>query len=179
MAKKKRKKQNSEEKIVHHKKNKNPKSPSRQKKTINDIKVERVLVENFIALQQVMTNLSIKFDKLSGEISKLLELFEISAKALAEKDFNVERGSINSEKISKQMDSLLEQNKIIARGMTLINDRVLERNPAEMSSAPISGPLRQINTNQANSQIIQTGDMQGYQKSISSNSSNAPPRPIM
>ncbi|MFA4953528.1 MAG: hypothetical protein WC584_04860 [Candidatus Pacearchaeota archaeon] len=182
MAKKGGKKQNTEVKIIVQNKTKKPvrkkkiSTPiAKPKKEIKEVRVEKVLVENFIALQQVMTNLSIKFDRLSGEISKLLELFEISAKALAEKDFNVERGSMNSERIAKQMDTLLEQNKIIARGMTLINDRILERNPSEMSSAPIQG--RQINPNQVNPQTMQTGDMQGYQRSISSNS-NAPPRPM-
>ena len=171
MAKKGEKKQNPEVKIIVQNKTKKSRSSPRPKKTFNDLGVEKVLVENFIALQRVMTNLSIKFDNLSEQISKLLQLFEISAKALAEKDFNIEKGSINSEKIAKQMDTLLEQNKIIARGMTLINDKILERNVA----SPI--PLRQINPNQTN-QEIQNNDMQGYQKSISSNPNNLPPRPI-
>ena len=164
--------------MVKRDKEKNPKkaikkhlSSPKSRKSADDLKVERVLIENFIALQQVMTNLSIKFDHLSDQISKLLQLFEISAKALAEKDFNIEKGSVNSEKIAKQMDTLLEQNKIIARGMTLINDKILERNVA----SPI--PLRQINPNQIN-QEMQNTEMQGYQKSISSNTSNLPPRPI-
>ena len=172
MAKRGRRKQNPEVKIIVQNKTRRSKSSPRPKKTFNDLRVEKVLVENFIALQQVMTNLSIKFDNLSDQISKLLQLFEISAKALAEKDFNTEKGSINSEKISKQMDTLLEQNKIIARGMTLINDKVLERNAA----SPI--PLRQMNPNQPMNQEMQNTEMQGYQRSISSNQSNLPPRPI-
>ena len=141
------------------------------KKTEDDYKIERILVENFIALQKVMTNLSAKFDNLANQISKLLELFEISAKALAEKDFNIERKGANTEAIAKKMDSLLEQNKIIARGMTLINDRILEKNTGEVPQG-MPGAIMQINPNQ------QTMDMQGYQKSISSRSSNFPPRPI-
>lgn len=171
MAKRGKKKQDAEEKVIHPKKIKKSASSSRPKKTFNDLRVEKVLVENFIALQQVMTNLSIKFDNLSEQISKLLQLFEISAKALAEKDFNTEKGSLNSEKIANQMGALLEQNKIIARGMTLINDKILERNVA----TPI--PLRQVNPNQPMNQEIQNTEMQGYQKSISSNP-NLPPRPI-
>ena len=45
-------------------------------KNERDIQTEKILVENFVALQKVMVNLSIKFDNLSGQISKLLELFE-------------------------------------------------------------------------------------------------------
>ena len=56
---------------------------SEQKKS-----VEKILVENFVSLQKVLTNLSVKFDELSNNISKLLELFELSATALAKKDIN-------------------------------------------------------------------------------------------
>ncbi len=93
------------------------------------VKVEKVLIENFVSLQQVMTNLAVKFDNLSSQISKLLELFEISAKVLAE------RGEIGEEKTDKKvvekMDSLLEQNKIIAKGIALLH----ERNSAEQQYA--------------------------------------------
>lgn len=169
MTKKSDSKKTSEVKITIQdktKKSKKPRARTRQKKTFNDVRVEKVLVENFVALQQVMTDLSSKFNNLSEQISKLLQLFEISAKALAEKDFGLEKGNLNSEKIAKQMDTLLEQNKIIARGMTLINDKILERNVA----API--PLRPMPNME-----MQNSEMQGYQKSISSNS-NLPPRPI-
>ena len=40
---------------------------------------------NFISLQKVLTNLSGRFDELSDNMSKLLQLFEISAKTFAEK----------------------------------------------------------------------------------------------
>ncbi|MBI2056746.1 hypothetical protein HYT91_00645, partial [Candidatus Pacearchaeota archaeon] len=36
--------------------------------------LEIKLVENFVSLQKVMTNLSVRFDELSNQISKLLEL---------------------------------------------------------------------------------------------------------
>jgi len=85
------------------------------------IKVEKILIENFVSLQQVMTNLAVKFDNLSNQISKLLELFEISAKALAE------RGVLGEDKTDKKaaekLDSLLEQNKIIAKGIALLHER--------------------------------------------------------
>lgn len=84
-------------------------------------KIERVLVENFVSLQHVITNLAVKFDNLSSQISKLLELFEISAKALAEK------GTLGEERTDKKavekLDSLLEQNKIIAKGIALLHER--------------------------------------------------------
>lgn len=76
---------------------------------------EKILVENFVGLQKVMTNLAVKFDELSKQISKLLELFEISAKSVAGKDFDTGR-------IEKKLDSILDQNKTIARGVSLIHE---------------------------------------------------------
>lgn len=121
-----------------------------------EIKLERILIENFISLQRVMTNLAVKFDNLSSQISKLLELFEISAKTLAEK------GSLTEDrKIMGKLDNLIEQNKVIARGVALIHEKESEpqyppssqiQKPAQY---PIQPPASRINT------------MEGYQKSAS------------
>ena len=89
---------------------------SEQKKS-----VEKMLVENFVSLQKVMTNLSVKFDELSSQISKLLELFELSATALAKKDINFTK-PMDEEKIVNKLNNILEQNKIIARGMALMSE---------------------------------------------------------
>lgn len=86
--------------------------------------VEKRLVQNFIALQKVMVNLSVKFDALTNKISKLLDLFEISAKSLAKKDFKMEKPGRDEEKVMQKLDNLGEQNKIIARGLTLMHDRI-------------------------------------------------------
>jgi len=104
------------------------------------VKVEKVLIENFVSLQHVMTNLVVKFDNLSSQISKLLELFEISAKALAE------RGVLGEEKtdkkVAEKLDSLLEQNKIIAKGIALLH----ERNPEPQYAIPnqVMKPVQQM-----------------------------------
>ena len=47
--------------------------------------IQLALIDNFINLQKVMANLSVKFDELSLNISRLLQLFEISAKTFAER----------------------------------------------------------------------------------------------
>ncbi len=122
-------------------------------------KIEKVLIENFVSLQKVMTNLSIKFDNLTKQISKLLELFEISAKALAEKNFDLERGSKNK-KIVEKIDTLLDQNKIIARGLTLMHEKIPEQ---KSDYPPIQAP-QQIQQQVPKPQV----KTQEYQKSISS-----------
>lgn len=90
-------------------------------RTTSQVQVEKTLVNNFIALQKVMTNLALKFDDLSGQLSKLLDLFQISAKALAEKNFNV-MGKEEHEDILKRLDNMSEQNKVLARGLTLLHE---------------------------------------------------------
>ena len=50
-----------------------------------------------------MVNLSIKFDDLTNQISKLLELFETSAKVLAEKDFDIEKNNRENIKILRKI----------------------------------------------------------------------------
>jgi len=93
--------------------------------TATEVKVERILVENFVALQKVMVNLSGKVDSLIGKIEKLFGIFELSAKALAEKDFEFDKGSLadeNSETILQELHELKDQNKIIAKGLTLIHE---------------------------------------------------------
>lgn len=111
------------EKVIHEviekpaKKN-NPKKNQRKPSPSKNLNVEKALIENFISLQKVMTTMAVKFDSLSNQISKLLELFEISAKGLAEKGYSME-----DRKVAEKLDSLLEQNKIIARGIALLHEK--------------------------------------------------------
>ncbi len=98
--------------------------------------VEKVLIENFISLQKVMTNLAVKFDNLGAQISKLLELFEISAKTLAEKDIKINAKPAEDKKMAEKLDTLLDQNKVIARGLTLLHEP-----PPEMALPPEPMPV--------------------------------------
>lgn len=92
---------------------------------------EKILVENFVALQKVMVNLSIKMDNLTNQISSLLSLFEISAKALAEK------GGVNidNSQVIKKVDNLLNQNKTIARGISLLHENPNQLMPQQQRPA--------------------------------------------
>jgi len=144
----------------------------------SEVKLERVLIENFVGLQKVMVNLSVKFDSLTNKISKLLELFEISAKALAEKDFNLEKETKDTEKVLGKIDGLAEQNKVIARGLTLMHDRLSEEPEYPPMQKPLKQPMPQPQQPQMQKPIPAPGksvipmqsttDMTGYQKSISS-----------
>ncbi len=158
-------------------------------------RVDKKLMENFVALQKVLVNLSVKFDSLSTQISKLLELFEISAKSLAQKDFEP-AGTKETKEIKDKLDNLFEQNKLIARGLTLMHDKVDVIPPPPMQPQPQPQPQpmpRQFypQRTQAPPQQMQPqpqpmqppqhsenappipSDMQGYEKSLTS---QAPPQ---
>jgi hypothetical protein len=94
-------------------------------------------------------------DNLAGQISKLLELFEISAKALAEKNFQMGAGK-GSEKIAEKIDTLLNQNKIIARGLTLMHE-------LNAGSRPPASPYP---PGENSPPAPPSGMEEGYQKSI-------------
>ena len=89
-------------------------------KKLTKAELERQLIDNFVNLQNVLTNLSIKFDALSDNISKLLQLFEISAKSFVEKLPEMGGATGISKEKDKEflskVDTLLEQNKTIAKG---------------------------------------------------------------
>jgi TFIIF-interacting CTD phosphatase-like protein len=113
------------------------------------INVEKVMMENFVALQKVMTNLVLKLDSLSSQISQLLELFEISAKTLAEKGY-----SADNKNILDKLNNLIEQNKAIAKGLVLLHEKVnpaneeqeevpMEENTEDMQPSIISRPQPQ------------------------------------
>lgn len=175
---------------THHKSKTKPKKKTTKKRrpTIrtpkiskDDAKLGRVLIENFVGLQKVMVNLSVKFDDLSNKISKLLELFEISAKTLAEKDLTIEKTARDDTRIMREMGNLSEQNKIIARGLTLMHNRLseepeepIERQPqmpfpAPSRNPPMRQPMKRPMPAAPERKVMPTkGSTEGYQKSIAS-----------
>ena len=90
--------------------------------------INTVLVENFVSLQKVLTNLAFKIDNLTDQMSKLLNLFEISAKNFAEKQAGKEIKNREKDKdFLQKIDALLDQNKTIARGLTLMEEKIRQR----------------------------------------------------
>ncbi len=113
-------------KTISKKRKTNKKKSRNTSKSQQSINIEEKLIENFISIQKVMTHLSIKFDNLSNNISKLLELFEISAKSFAEKDIDTGKENEENKEILEKINSILDQNKIIAKGLTLLHEKPLE-----------------------------------------------------
>lgn len=96
--------------------------------------MEKILIENFIEMQKVMTKMAEKFDHLTKQISGLLDLFENSAKTLTEKEINLElKGGEKEKEVLERLNKVLEQNKIIAKGITLMHETASQQQkPKEM-----------------------------------------------
>lgn len=91
----------------------------------NPARLEGKLVENLVELQKVHTNMLEKFDKLSSQLSQLLSLFESAARTFA-----TNPGSQINDKdreFLEKIDKLLEQNKTIAKGLTLMEEKAKEK----------------------------------------------------
>jgi len=101
------------------------KTSAPKKKRMTAAEREELLIENFVGLQKAMTNLSIKFGTLSDNIAGLLRVFEESALSIA-------GGKYDSEDMIKKINSLLDQNKTIARGLVLMEGKLRGRNEPEM-----------------------------------------------
>ncbi len=87
--------------------------------------ITRDLAKNLIELQKVHTDLAEKFDKLSKQISELLGLFEMAAKSFAQHPAN--QVSEKDTEFLDKIDKLLEQNKTIAKGLTMMEERMREK----------------------------------------------------
>lgn len=131
-------------------------SVSPQKKVVSkkpiqpSFNVEKTLVENFVGLQKIMTDLVIKLDGVSNQIIQLLNIFEVSAKTLAEKG-GIKQGGVVEKQVLEKIDNLIDQNRTIARGVSLLHNQETPENK----------------TPQPRPQNTQNEDKQ-YQKSISS-----------
>lgn len=109
-----------------------------KRKPMTKEELQEALIHNFISLQKALTNLTVKFDELSTNISKLLQLFEISAKSFAEKYSSIEDNKTSEidKDFIKKIDTLLDQNKIISKGIMLIEEKIREKNNEKSSFIP-------------------------------------------
>lgn len=100
--------------------------------------LEEHILHNLIELQKIHVNIAEKFDKLTSQVSQLLSLFELSARAFA-KQTNLPGMERDREFLDK-IDKLLEQNKTIAKGLTLVEEKMRERIFGQVPSQPQTRP---------------------------------------
>ena len=84
------------------------------------------LIDNMVQLQLIQTKLAERLDKLSNQISELLSLFEKAARSFADNPSSHQSAEKDKEFLEK-INILLDQNKTIAKGLTLMEDRIRER----------------------------------------------------
>jgi len=121
--------------------------------------VQRQLIENMIHLQKVHTDLAEKFDKLSRQISELLVLFEMAARSFSKQQISPIITDRDKEFVDK-VDKLLDQNKTIAKGLTLMEERIRERTGmGGMSESVNQMPIQQPPQFQQQPQFQQSRQM--------------------
>ncbi|VVB79492.1 Uncharacterised protein [uncultured archaeon] len=133
-----------------------PKKPRR----LSAAEREKILIDNFIGLQKVMVNLSMKFENLSDNITKLLGVFENSAR-----DYMVNKGRSSPDKDREyltQLNTLLEQNKAISRGIMQLDERL--RSSRQVSESPQKTTV--ISALNNNLPKMETQAPAGYEPSI-------------
>lgn len=104
--------------------------PSKKRMTAKER--EELLIENFVGLQHAMTNMSIKFGSLSDNISMLLQVFEEAAKN------SLSGGKTDNKDMLNKIDSLLNQNKTIAKGLVLMESKLRGRSDEPQRPEPTS-----------------------------------------
>ncbi|MEI7718230.1 MAG: hypothetical protein WCI72_00045 [archaeon] len=138
--------------------------PKKKKMTARER--EELLIENFIGLQRAMINLSMKFENLSDNIAKLLNVFEVSAR-----DYMVNKGRTSPEvdrDLVNRINMLIEQNKAIMSTVRSIEEKSKQK--PEASKAPV----QMVSPQQT--QVPSTNIPQGMQQS-QYNPSTAPAKP--
>jgi hypothetical protein len=112
---------------------------SSQKK-LTQKQMQEILIENFVVLQKAMTNLSIRFENLSEQMRRLLEVFELSAKSFVANSPD----SKDKEDVLDKINSLLDQNKTIARGLVLLEEKLKGNSPVqrEYEESPVNQMAR-------------------------------------
>jgi hypothetical protein len=108
--------------------------PKKKKMTARER--EELLIENFVGLQRAMINLSMKFENLSDNMSKLLNVFEISAR-----DYMMNKGKTTPEvdrDLMNRVNMLLDQNKAIMGSVRALDEKVKKQESIKSVSTPIT-----------------------------------------
>ncbi len=108
------------------------------KKKLTAAQREELLIENFVGLQHAMTNLSIRFEKLSDHLLKLLEVFEEAARNFSG------GGKEGDSDLLNKIDSLLNQNKTIAKGLVLMEEKLRGRAESSQVQPQQVQPMQQM-----------------------------------
>jgi hypothetical protein len=100
--------------------------PSELKKHLSHLgEMEEKMLENMNNLQKINLHIAEKFDKLTNQFSSLLALFEGAAHSFATNPLH--QVTEKDKEFLDKVDQLLEQNKLIAKGLTLMDENLREK----------------------------------------------------
>lgn len=88
-------------------------------------KIEEKLIENMIELQRLNVKMIEKFESMTNQVSMLLGLFENAAKSFAANP-SVQM-AVKDKEFLEKIDKLLDQNKTLAKGLTLMEEKLREK----------------------------------------------------
>jgi len=88
-----------------------------------------LLIKNTISLQKVITDLASDVTSLNADIKKMLNLFEEANKAFKEGKFQAPAAMAGD--LPEKINQLIEHNKIIAKGIVLLEDFLKEKISAQ------------------------------------------------
>lgn len=88
-------------------------------------KIEDKLIENMVELQKLNVKMIEKFEALTSQVSALLNLFEVAAKSFAGAPST--QIAVKDKEFLEKIDRLLDQNKTLAKGLTLMEEKLRER----------------------------------------------------
>jgi len=87
----------------------------------------KLLIENSIALQGVLTNMAVSLDRLSKNMEKMLDVFKENSMAIGEDKASSEVHEAREKELINRLDSLIDQNKMIAKGIILLESTIKEK----------------------------------------------------
>jgi len=90
-------------------------------------KTVELFVENSIALQKVLTDVAVSMDNLAKEVKSLVDMFEEAGKSFVSEKHKFEGGIGKDEGLVGKLDSLVQQNKTIAKGLVLLEKTMREK----------------------------------------------------
>ncbi len=97
------------------------------KSAVGKNKEMRLLIENNVALQKVLTTLSLDLRGLTKEIGNLLGTFKEASKTLGEERAVEEVEVENKKELIGRLDNLIDQNRTIAKGLILLESTLKEK----------------------------------------------------
>jgi len=100
-------------------------SRKKENKSQEEIKINKDLAINLVKLEKVMTHLAEKTDKLTDNMAELIGLFEGAALSFAKKQNS---GELEKDKeFLDKLNILADQNKTIAKGLTLMEEKLRKK----------------------------------------------------